>query len=247
MIFNSNKLLNLHMFSITVILLIILICLIIIYRLKRKNLEKEKEYDLKQKEESFNNKIHDMQFEVIKTLVNLMEIKDPYTAGHSERVTMYAMEFADYLKLSNKEKKILRYAAILHDVGKLILPIEILHKKERLTTEEFEEIKRHPSIGCEILKDIEFLDDELDLIKHHHERVDGKGYPDGLKGDGINVLCRLITNCDSFDAMISNRAYRTKMNLKQAVAELERNAGSQFDYNMVKQFVQYINFSNING
>lgn len=178
--------------------------------------------------------------QIIWTMVNLLEIKDEYTAGHSKSVTYYTEEILEKL---NKDYGFkldvdrIQIAAILHDIGKIGIERDILNKPSRLTQEEYEIIKTHPSKGYYALKDIESLKKEREIIKYHHERYDGKGYPEGIKGDAIPFGARIICVADSFDAMVSDRPYRKGMPVEMAIGELIRNKGTQFDPLIVDVFV----------
>ncbi len=178
--------------------------------------------------------------QIIWTMVNLLEIKDEYTAGHSKSVTYYAEEIAESLNKKygfklNVER--IQIAAILHDVGKIGIDKEILNKPSWLTKDEFEIIKTHPDKGYYALKDIESLKEERKIIKYHHERYDGRGYPEGVKGDIIPLGARIVCVADAFDAMISDRPYRKGMPVEAAIEELIRNKGTQFDPFIVDVFV----------
>jgi putative nucleotidyltransferase with HDIG domain len=166
---------------------------------------------------------------IIRTLVQAVEIKDLYTRGHSERVAAISEMIADELRLPPERVEVLRYAATLHDVGKLGVPTRLLRKTERLDDEEFEEIRLHPSRGVEVVRDIAFLDEAYSAILHHHERMDGLGYPSGLRGMRIPPFARIIAVADAFDSMTSTRSYRGARGSDEALNELRANMGSQFD------------------
>ncbi|HTJ68484.1 MAG TPA: HD-GYP domain-containing protein [Actinospica sp.] len=166
---------------------------------------------------------------IIRTLVQAVEIKDLYTRGHSERVARISEMIADELRLPPERVEVLRYAATLHDVGKLGVPTRLLRKTERLDDEEFEEIRLHPSRGVEVVRDIAFLDEAYSAILHHHERMDGLGYPSGLRGMRIPPFARIIAVADAFDSMTSTRSYRGARGSDEALNELRANMGSQFD------------------
>ncbi|HEX4787402.1 MAG TPA: HD-GYP domain-containing protein [Actinospica sp.] len=166
---------------------------------------------------------------IIRTLVQAVEIKDLYTRGHSERVAKISEMIADELRLQSERVEVLRYAATLHDVGKLGVPTRLLRKTGRLDEKEFEEIRLHPSRGVEVVRDIAFLDEAYSAILHHHERMDGLGYPSGLRGMRIPPFARIIAVADAFDSMTSTRSYRGARGSDEALAELRANAGAQFD------------------
>lgn len=176
-------------------------------------------------------------FEAMKALAQAIEAKDQYTRGHCDRTVEYAMAIAEKLTLSDEEKKALRYAAFLHDVGKIGIHESILAKEGRLTEDEYRMMQSHPSLGADIIKGVEFLEPVVPLVYHHQERYDGKGYPAGLIGEAIPLGARIVAVLDTFDAMTSNRPYRKAMPLDKALAELRRCAGTQFDPQVVGAFV----------
>ncbi|BAL81699.1 hypothetical protein CSE_15730 [Caldisericum exile AZM16c01] len=167
-----------------------------------------------------------------------IDSKDPYTRLHSENVTKYAYFFGIHLGLDNKALKTLVFAAVLHDVGKIGVSDIILLKNGNLTQEEFSEVKIHPEKGFEIVSAIEGLKEVARVLRHHHERWDGIGYPDGLKEEQIPYLSRILTIVDSFDAMTTDRPYRKAKSIEEAMNEIERNAGLQFDPQLAKKFIE---------
>lgn len=173
--------------------------------------------------------LEDIYLSTIKSLTLILEGKSQYTQGHSERVTECAVEIAIEMKLTSKEIKILKDGAILHDIGKIGTGDAILNKPGKLTAEEYEAIKKHPITGYNMLKPIKPLHDSLPIIKSHHERMDGNGYPDGMLGKDIPLLVRICIVADAYDAMISNRPYRNALEQEGIFAEFERNIGTQFD------------------
>jgi hypothetical protein len=170
---------------------------------------------------------------IIRTLVQAVEIKDLYTRGHSERVAKISGMIAAELRLAEERVAVLTYAATLHDVGKLGVPTRLLRKTDRLDDHEFEEIRLHPSRGVEVVRDIAFLDEAYSAILHHHERMDGLGYPSGLRGMRIPPFARIIAVADAFDSMTSTRSYRGARGSDEALTELRANMGSQFDPEIV--------------
>lgn len=168
-------------------------------------------------------------------LATAIDARDPYTHGHTERVTRYCLAVADELEgipeaMAYKEfRETLHISALLHDVGKIGCPDNILNKKSKLTTKEFERIKEHPVVGAAILIPIKELSDVAKEIKHHQERYDGKGYPDGLKGTEIPLIARMIAVCDAFDAMTTDRPYRKGKSAELALKEIREGSGTQFD------------------
>jgi putative nucleotidyltransferase with HDIG domain len=176
--------------------------------------------------------------DTIAAFVNALESKDPYLKGHSARVSLYAGEIARAMGLSPAQVGLVRRAGILHDLGKLVVLDAILQKPARLTPEEFTLMQGHPVNAAKILKPLRFLSQEAEAIKRHHERYDGKGYPDGLRGGQIPLPARIVTVADSFDAMTSNRPYRAAMPLETAIAEILRHAGAQFDPAVTEAFTR---------
>lgn len=176
----------------------------------------------------------------IKTLISIINAKDRYTYGHVERVVVYCKLMAESLNLSEKEKKILIYGAYMHDIGKINIPEEVINKRMPLTKAEWEMLKQHPQKGVDIIKPVESLKDTIPLILHHHERYDGTGYPKGLSGEDIPYLARVLTVVDSFDAMTSNRPYNTKKSYDEAIEELKKCSGTQFDPILAERFIEVI-------
>ena len=160
-----------------------------------------------------------------------IDTRDPYTAFHSRNVAGYAKQIATELKLSAEQTEAVYLAGLIHDIGKIGTPEHILSKESRLTEEEYEIMKQHPEAGYEIIKNISRLQELgiTEMVRHHHERVDGKGYPHGLKGDAIPLGARILAAADAFDAMTTNRSYRQKLAVETAADELRRHRGTQFD------------------
>lgn len=176
--------------------------------------------------------------ETIRALSNAIEASDHYTRGHCDRVTELAVALAENIGLDGSRVRQLELASHLHDIGKVGVPTHVLNKTERLDDEEFQLIKYHPEIGCNIIADVSFLREASPIIRQHHERVDGKGYPDGLKGNAISVEARILSIADSYDAMTSSRSYRkTPLTHEVAVEELRKHSGTQFDGSLVKAFI----------
>ena len=176
----------------------------------------------------------------VRALANSIDAKDTYTMGHSERVAKYSVEIGKKMELSDEELKNLYIGALLHDIGKIGIPEAIINKTDKLTNEEFQEIKTHPTRGATIIEPAKFLKEKVPLIKYHHERYDGKGYPEGLKGEEIPLLARIICCADSFDAMTSKRAYRDTMPIEFAKKEMIRCSETQFDPKIVNAFLEVI-------
>lgn len=185
-------------------------------------------------------KLTDAYAETISSLVKAVEAKDLYTKGHSERVAELSAMIANQINLSEEKIEQLKQVAILHDIGKIGVPKEILIKPGKLDEEEFAYIKEHPKIGAQILKNVEFLQDLIPAIFHHHERIDGNGYNSGLIGNKIPLFARIIAIADSYDAMTSNRAYRKALSSEKVIDEFKNGSGSQFDPELVKALFEVL-------
>ena len=173
----------------------------------------------------------------VQALVSAIEASDAYTRGHSDRVTQYSVALARKIGYEKEMINRLEQAAILHDIGKIGIDINLLHKKELLTSADFEVLKLHPSIGVKILEPISFLGPIREIIEQHHERFDGKGYPNGLQGRDILPEARILAICDTYDAMTSDRPYRQALSPAVAIQEIRDHAGSQFDPQMADAFI----------
>ncbi len=184
--------------------------------------------------------LRDFLLSVIKTLVATIEAKDEYTRGHSERVNKLSVSIAGTMRLGAEETEDIKWASILHDIGKIAVPEEILTKPSSLSDKEYISVMKHPEKGYEILKPIKQLKGSLDGIHHHHERFDGTGYPVGLKGKDIPLMARIIAVADTYDAMTSSRAYRPAMSSKECINELIRTKGTQLDPEIVDIFIEVI-------
>ena len=166
----------------------------------------------------------------VRSLIKAIEAKDPYTRGHAERVAKLSEMTARAYGLSSETCRVIRYIALMHDVGKLGVSTAILAKPGKLTDEEYEHMKQHPVRGYEIVSEIDFLKEAAETaVRHHHERMDGRGYPDGLVGEQIPVIARIVMCCDAFDSMTSTRVYRKAKSIEDAFVELHRCVGTQFD------------------
>lgn len=198
--------------------------------------------------EEICQEIHIDQYTIhsLKSLISKINKKDRYTYGHTERVVIYVGWLADELNLSNEDKFNLKLAAYLHDIGKIEISADILNKKERLTDEELDILRDHPVLGENLVKEIESFSSLLPLIRHHHEKYDGTGYPDRLKGEEIPYLARIITIADSFDAMTSHRPYNMRKSHEDAMNELKRYSGIQFDPQLVEKFTDMLMKENSN-
>jgi putative nucleotidyltransferase with HDIG domain len=178
--------------------------------------------------------------QTIRAFAAMIDARDPYTSGHSEQVMRYAIRLAQDLELSGEHVERIRYGALLHDIGKIGVRDQVLLKTSRLTDEEMAQMAMHPQIGADILRHIHSLRWVIPMVEHHHERLDGRGYPYRLQGKDISLEARILSIADSFDAMTSERAYRRAMPVEDALAELIRCRDSQFDPDLVDRFVTII-------
>jgi len=177
----------------------------------------------------------------IKSLINSLEAKDEYTKGHSEQVAYYALLLGKRLELSEEKIETIKIASYLHDLGKLGIKDDILFKKGPLSPEERNVIKKHPLITVNILQPLEVDREKLEACLYHHERIDGKGYPNGLTGEKIPFYAKILSVADAYSAMISKRPYRDALSKEEAIKELMKNAGTQFDRELVNVFVDVLN------
>ncbi len=178
--------------------------------------------------------------DTIQSLSATIDAKDPYTKGHSFRVAAYSTALARELGWSEERMELLQYAALIHDLGKVAISEAILRKEGNLTAAEFAQMREHSLTGSNIIKDIKFLAGGADIIKHHHERWDGQGYPDGLKGELIPEGARILAVADAFDAMTSDRSYRQALDISTAMQEIKEGAGTQFDPRIAEAFIRII-------
>ena len=176
----------------------------------------------------------------LKALMRALDAKDQYSSGHSLRVVKLAVMMAEELQLNDEDNYTLQLAASLHDIGKIGMPDSILKKADNLEDYELRKAKDHPVIGSKIISEIEELADVASIVRHHHERFDGSGYPDGLKGDAIPFFSRILAILDAYEALVSDRVYRKAIHTKQAIQELQNNAGKQFDPYLVYVFSRVI-------
>jgi HD-GYP domain-containing protein (c-di-GMP phosphodiesterase class II) len=172
----------------------------------------------------------------VRALSNAVEARDAYTGKHAERVTAYGIALAEAIGIDTVGAPGLEFGFLLHDVGKLAVPDAILFKPDALSAEEFSLVARHPEVGAEILRDVEFLGEGKLVVRHHHERWDGAGYPDHLAGDAIPLPARVFAVADALDALTTDRPYRRATRFSRAREEIRSNAGSQFDPAVVAAF-----------
>jgi putative two-component system response regulator len=182
----------------------------------------------------------DILIKSLRALMRALDAKDQYSSGHSQRVVKLAMLMADELKLDGEDRYKLQLSAFLHDIGKIGMPDSILKKADSLEDYELRKAKDHPVVGSKIINEIEELRDVASIVRHHHERFDGTGYPDGLKGDAIPFFSRILAILDAYEALISDRVYRKAITTQKAIAEIKDNSGLQFDPFLVDIFSKVI-------
>lgn len=186
------------------------------------------------------DKLESAYMETIEILRFTVEAKDAYTRGHSDRVSAYSVLIGEALGLSEDDLKTLKIGGLFHDIGKIGIPDSILLKTDKLDDEEYSEIKNHPAIGAHILSNATIFKDIIPIVKHHHERFDGHGYPGKLKGEEIPYLARIATVADSFDAMTSKRSYRDSLPIDVVKEEIKKNSGTQFDPEIAEVFLKIL-------
>ena len=186
------------------------------------------------------SKIKTLSVEVMEALAHTIDAKDTYTRGHSVRVAKYSRMIAEKMGMSEAEQENVYYCGLLHDIGKIAVPNEIINGTEALSNDEYSVVMMHPSVGADILNEIKSLPEMSIGARYHHERYDGKGYPDGIAGEEIPLFARIIAVADSYDAMTSNRSYRSYLPQKEAREELEKNKGTQFDPEIADIMLQII-------
>lgn len=164
----------------------------------------------------------------LRTIMSAIDEKDPSIRGHSQRVTEYALLAAGYFSFTPDERETLEYASLLHDIGKIAIDSRVLNKNDALTPPEWEIVRQHSAIGANLLKQIPFLEKASESVLYHHERYDGEGYPEGLKGEEIPLGARLIAVANAYDAMTTDRSYRSAMTIERTIKELNTHSGSQF-------------------
>jgi putative nucleotidyltransferase with HDIG domain len=185
-------------------------------------------------------KLHSYFYRVIQALIRIMEAKDPYTRGHSERVAEYAQKIAQKLGLPPQQVELVKESAVLHDIGKLGIDEKIIDKPGKLTDDEWELLRKHPELGVTLLKPVLLSDEMEQAIRSHQERADGKGYPDHLDSLHTHLFAQIIAVVDAYDAMTSTRSYRKALTKKYAIEELRKNEGKQFDAKIVEVFIDIL-------
>jgi putative nucleotidyltransferase with HDIG domain len=185
----------------------------------------------------YDRNMRDLFISTIKSLAAAIDAKDPYTRGHSGRVAQFSLAIAREMQLESNALERVQIAALLHDVGKIGIDDAVLRKPERLTDEEFEVIKKHPIMGANIMGPIKQLKDIIPGMRHHHEAFDGNGYPDGLAGEKIPLIARIIAVADTFDAMTSDRLYQKAMADDFVIKTLMRLSGTRYDPRVVQAFI----------
>jgi len=186
----------------------------------------------------FSSMQNEFQRQIIISMVSILEIYDNYTKGHSDSVANCSLKIGARLSLTQKQMKDLYWSGLLHDIGKILVSPDIVNKPGRLTIQEYEAIKKHPVYGYEVLNKSDQLKDVAVYIKHHHERWDGNGYPNGLKEEEIPLISRIIAIADSWDAMRTDRSYRKGLSTSQAIKEMRENSGKQFDPEILEVFLR---------
>ena len=216
---------------------------------RRKLMLENKEYhlELEEKVKKQTDKIRDSFLNSIKSLALALEAKDKYTSGHSQRVADIAVNIAKNLKMAPREIEQLRFAALVHDIGKIGIKESVMNKEDGLTDEEYAYISTHSVIGENILTPIIEDEEILKMVRHHHERYDGRGYPDGISAEQIPLGARIVAVADMFDAMTSDRPYRKAVSPEIAVNELKRNEQTQFDPQVIKAFIETMNEKPVPG
>jgi len=195
---------------------------------------------MKEKLEKLTKRANQSLVESIFAFAKTIEIKDHYTGEHVEKTVHYATELAKERGLSNEDIELVKQASVLHDLGKIGISEKILFKRSKLTPKEYEEIKKHPQIGADILRPIHFFHAIIPFVLHHHERWDGKGYPYGLKGEEIPLGARIIALADAFEAITADRRYRKACSTAVAVKKIKKASGTQFDPEIVRLFLEIL-------
>lgn len=186
-----------------------------------------------------SDKFKNEMLTAIRTLITVINTRDEFTYNHIENVVNYMRGFANWAGYDDYTKKVLVYASYMHDIGKINIPSRVLMKATKLDEEEFQMLRKHPEWGAKIISELGYDPELIPVVRQHHERYDGSGYPDGLKGEQINKYARLLTLIDSFDAMTNERPYKKKMSFEEAIEEIKRCKGTQFDPELTDMFLEY--------
>ena len=197
-------------------------------------------YDRGEQLEERNQQLAALQVGLISSMLKTLSLRDHMTARHSAAVARYSREMAAALRLSPQEQDLIHTAALFHDIGKFIFPDDILLSDTRLTDEQYEIVKQHPAVGAELISEIEGYGPVAEVVRHHHERMDGRGYPDGLDGSEIPLGSRIIAVADVYDVITARDTYRTPVTTAEAFAELRRSAGTQLDSELVELFISLV-------
>jgi len=187
-----------------------------------------------------NNKIHSSQEKAVRALLKVLEVKDRDLYVHSQHVTEIGLKIADALQLSEQQKEYVKLGGLFHDIGKISIRDNILYKQGKLDSGEFNEMKNHPAVGAEILKELDFLQHISNIVLQHHERMDGRGYPAGIAGEEILLEARIIAIADSYDALVADRVYRKGMTQEEAIAILRQASGSHYDEELLNAFTNKV-------
>ena len=196
--------------------------------------------DINEELKDKNDELEKAYLDTIGILRQTVEAKDPYTRGHSDRVSEYSVLIGTKMGLDENTIHTLKIGGLFHDIGKIGIPDSILLKESKLDNEEYSQIKNHPSIGAHILGDVDMFKDIMPMVLHHHERYDGRGYPSQLEGENIPLIARIAAIADTFDAMTSKRSYRDALPLDVVIAEIEKCSGTQFDPKIAPIFVDIL-------
>ncbi|GAB6100676.1 hypothetical protein JCM16358_25550 [Halanaerocella petrolearia] len=197
--------------------------------------------------QQYNSIQNQFQQEIVFSIIEMLEIHDEYTKGHSDNVAGYAKETAKEMNLSHEQVEQAYWAGMVHDIGKTLIPSEILNKQDRLTDEEYSLIKQHPIWAYYTLQNSKQLEEIASFVLYHHERWDGMGYPEGIKGEEIPLVSQILSVADAWDAMRSNRSYRSALPKEVAIEELKKNKGTQFSPQVIDAFLNIIDIDSLAG
>jgi putative nucleotidyltransferase with HDIG domain len=190
--------------------------------------------------EERNQELASLQVGLISTMLKTLSLRDHMTARHSAAVARYARAIAEAVGASEREQELIHTAALFHDIGKFIFPDSILRADRKLSDEDYAIVKQHPSVGAELISEIEGYGPVAEIVRHHHERIDGRGYPDGIAADAIPLGSRIISVADVYDVITARDTYRTPVTVREAFEELRRVAGTQLDAHLVEVFIDLV-------